>query len=157
MNPGDPIGPNQIVSSNGVGLSAFVRAQGGEPINLGIAPDDAEALKIMAQGAAGADMLVTIGGASVGDHDLIQKVLGEVGLKVEFWKIAMKPGKPLTFALVPRTGGAAGGATGAAGASAPPSPLPDARAGALSKTDSPARHAAYDVTRGARRDAWRTM
>lgn len=97
VNPGDPIGPNQIVSSNGVGLSAFVRAQGGEPINLGIAPDDAEALKIMAQGAAGADMLVTIGGASVGDHDLIQKVLGEVGLKVEFWKIAMKPGKPLMF------------------------------------------------------------
>jgi molybdopterin molybdotransferase len=97
VNPGDPIGPNQIVSSNGVGLSAFVRAHGGEPINLGIAPDDAEALKIMAQGAAGADMLVTIGGASVGDHDLIQKVLGEVGLKVEFWKIAMKPGKPLMF------------------------------------------------------------
>lgn len=97
VNPGDPIGPNQIVSSNGVGLSAFVRAHGGEPVNLGIAPDDAEALKVMAQGAAGADMLVTIGGASVGDHDLIQKVLGEVGLKVEFWKIAMKPGKPLMF------------------------------------------------------------
>jgi molybdopterin molybdotransferase len=97
VNPGDPIGSNQIVSSNGVGLSAFVRAHGGEPINLGIAPDDAEALKIMAQGAVGADMLVTIGGASVGDHDLIQKVLGEVGLKVEFWKIAMKPGKPLMF------------------------------------------------------------
>ena len=97
VNPGDPIGPNQIVSSNGFGMSAFVRAQGGEPLDLGIAPDDAEALKIMAQGAAGADMLVTIGGASVGDHDLIQKVLGEVGLKVEFWKIAMKPGKPLMF------------------------------------------------------------
>jgi molybdopterin molybdotransferase len=97
VNPGDPIGPNQIVSSNGVGLSAFVRAHGGEPVNLGIAPDDAASLKIMAQGAAGADMLVTIGGASVGDHDLIQKVLGEVGLKVDFWKIAMKPGKPLMF------------------------------------------------------------
>lgn len=97
VNPGDPIGPNQIVSSNGVGLSAFVRAHGGEPVNLGIAPDDAEALKVMAQGAAGTDMLVTIGGASVGDHDLIQKVLGQVGLKVEFWKIAMKPGKPLMF------------------------------------------------------------
>ncbi|HEY4134218.1 MAG TPA: gephyrin-like molybdotransferase Glp [Alphaproteobacteria bacterium] len=97
VNPGDPIGPNQIVSSNGVGLSAFVRAHGGEPVNLGIAPDDAGSLKIMAQGAAGADLLVTIGGASVGDHDLIQKVLGEVGLTVDFWKIAMKPGKPLMF------------------------------------------------------------
>ncbi len=97
VNPGEPIGPNQIVSSNGFGLSAFVRAHGGEPVDLGIAPDDAEALKVMARGAAGADMLVTIGGASVGDHDLIQKVLGEVGLKVDFWKIAMKPGKPLMF------------------------------------------------------------
>ena len=97
VNPGDPIGPNQIVSSNGVGLSAFVRAHGGEPVDLGIAPDDARTLKIMAQGAEGADLLVTIGGASVGDHDLIQKVLGEVGLEVDFWKIAMKPGKPLMF------------------------------------------------------------
>jgi len=97
VNPGEPIGPNQIVSSNGFGLSAFVRAHGGEPVDLGIAPDDAASLKIMAQGAVGADMLVTIGGASVGDHDLIQTVLGEVGLKVEFWKIAMKPGKPLIF------------------------------------------------------------
>lgn len=97
VNPGDPIGPNQIVSSNGVGLSAFVRAHGGEPVNLGIAPDDAQSLKIMAQGAEGADLLVTIGGASVGDHDLIQKVLGQVGLTVDFWKIAMKPGKPLMF------------------------------------------------------------
>ncbi|MFN4281946.1 MAG: gephyrin-like molybdotransferase Glp [Alphaproteobacteria bacterium] len=97
VNPGDPIGPNQIVSSNGVGLSAFVRAHGGEPVDLGIAPDDAQSLKRMAQGAAGADLLVTIGGASVGDRDLIQQVLGQAGLVVDFWKIAMKPGKPLIF------------------------------------------------------------
>lgn len=95
--PGAPVGPNQIVSSNGPGLVAFVRACGGEPIDLGIVPDDAEALRAVAPRAAGADLFVTIGGASVGDYDLVQTVLAEVGLKVDFWKIAMKPGKPLMF------------------------------------------------------------
>jgi molybdopterin molybdotransferase len=51
----------------------------------------------MAEGARGADMLVTTGGASVGDHDLIRQVLGNIGLEVDFWKIAMRPGKPLIF------------------------------------------------------------
>ncbi|MEQ8698507.1 MAG: molybdopterin molybdotransferase MoeA [Bauldia litoralis] len=95
--PGDPLGPHQIVSSNGWALAAFVAANGGEPVNLGIAPDRAEALQAMASGAAGADLLVTTGGASVGEHELIQSALGEVGLEVDFWKIAMRPGKPLIF------------------------------------------------------------
>jgi molybdopterin molybdotransferase len=97
VRPGDPVGPNQIVSSNGPGLAAFVRACGGEPVDLGIAPDDADALRAIAGRATGVDLLVTIGGASVGDHDLVQKVLGQIGLTVDFWKIAMKPGKPLMF------------------------------------------------------------
>ena len=97
VKPGDPLGPNQIISSNGPGLAAFVDACGGEAVDLGIAPDDADALRAIATRATGVDLLVTIGGASVGDRDLVQKVLGEVGLKVDFWKIAMKPGKPLIF------------------------------------------------------------
>jgi len=95
--PGEAIGPNQIVSSNNIGLCALINASGGEAIDLGIAPDDAEGLMTMAAGARGADLLITIGGASVGDHDLIQSVLGETGLKVDFWRIAMRPGKPLIF------------------------------------------------------------
>ncbi len=95
--PGEAIGPNQIVSSNNVGLSAMIRAAGGEAVDLGIARDDAGSLRTLAQGARSADLLVTIGGASVGDHDLIQSVLGETGLAVDFWRIAMRPGKPLIF------------------------------------------------------------
>jgi molybdopterin molybdotransferase len=101
--PGDPVGPNQIVSSNGLALAAYATALGAEPVDLGIAPDDATTLKIMAAGAQGADLLVTTGGASVGDHDLIRDVLGEVGLELDFWKIAMRPGKPLIFGRIGAT------------------------------------------------------
>jgi len=101
--PGDPVGPHQIISSNGLSLAAFVTACGGEPIHLGIAPDDRAALRAMAQGAVGADLLVTSGGASVGDHDLVQAALGEAGMKMDFWKIAMRPGKPLMFGNIGAT------------------------------------------------------
>ncbi len=101
--PGDPLGPNQIVSSNGLALASFVRAQGGEPMDLGIALDSEESLRTLARGAAGADLLITTGGASVGEHDLVQKVLGKEGLEVDFWKIAMRPGKPLIFGQLGRT------------------------------------------------------
>ena len=95
--PGDPVAPHQIVSSNGLALAAAVRAFGGEPILLGIAPDDRDALARMAESARGADLLLTTGGASVGDHDLVKSVLGESGLEIDFWRIAMRPGKPLMF------------------------------------------------------------
>ena len=98
--PGEPIGPNQIVSSNSHALAAAVQNYGGEPFSLGIAPDDRQALKAMAEGARGADILLTTGGASVGDHDLVQSVLGEIGLELDFWKIAMRPGKPLIFGSI---------------------------------------------------------
>jgi len=101
--PGDPIGPDQIVSTNGLSLAAFITAEGGNAIDLGIAPDSEDALAAMAAGAKGADMLVTMGGASVGDHDLVQKVLGDIGLEVDFWKIAMRPGKPLIFGHLDET------------------------------------------------------
>jgi molybdopterin molybdotransferase len=93
--PGDPLAPGQIVSSNGPALHAFVRACGGEPIDLGIAADTEEAIVERALGAVGAQVLVTTGGASVGDHDLVQPALTRMGMTLDFWKIAMRPGKPL--------------------------------------------------------------
>jgi molybdopterin molybdotransferase len=98
--PGEPLGPSQIASSNSLALGAFVTACGGEPVQLGIAPDDREVLGSMAAGALGMDLLLTTGGASVGDHDLIQEVLGAQGFSLDFWKIAMRPGKPLIFGRI---------------------------------------------------------
>ena len=98
--PGDPIGPNQIVSSNGLALQAFVTASGGIPVHLGIAADSADSLSALAEGARGADLLVTTGGASVGKHDLVREVLVREGLDLDFWKIAMRPGKPLMFGRI---------------------------------------------------------
>ena len=95
--PGDPVGPNQIVSSNIPALAAYVAEHGGVPVDLGIARDTIESLQERAAGAAGADLLVTAGGASVGDHDLVQDALADRGLAIDFWKIAMRPGKPLMF------------------------------------------------------------
>jgi molybdopterin molybdotransferase len=95
--PGDPVGPSQIVSSNALALMAFLACEGVEAVNLGIAPDRADALRAYAAGAAGMDLLLTTGGASVGEHDLVQSALGEQGLALDFWKIAMRPGKPLMF------------------------------------------------------------
>jgi len=95
--PGEPTGDHQIVSSSPPALAAYIEQWGGSPKFLGIARDSEASLKKMAALAKGADFLITIGGASVGDHDLIQKVLGEDNLTVDFWKIAMKPGKPLIY------------------------------------------------------------
>ena len=103
VRPGDPVGPNQIVSSNTLALAALVAEAGGVALDLGIARDNAESLERMAAGARGADVLVTTGGASVGDHDLVQQVLGKVGFEVDFWRIAMRPGKPLIFGQIDGT------------------------------------------------------
>jgi molybdopterin molybdotransferase len=100
--PGDPIPPGGIVSSNAHALAALIRAGGGEPIVLPIAPDDASAIADIAAAAQAYDMLVTTGGASVGDHDLIQQALGGEGFELGFWKIAMRPGKPLIWGRLGR-------------------------------------------------------
>ncbi|WP_169545573.1 molybdopterin molybdotransferase MoeA [Sneathiella aquimaris] len=97
VRPGEPVGPNQIISSNALLVSAMVEMAGGMPIDLGIAQDNEQSLRHMAEGAKSADLLVTLGGASVGDHDLVQTVLGKEGLNIDFWRIAMRPGKPLMF------------------------------------------------------------
>jgi len=95
--PGDPIGPHQIVSSNLLALAAFVTASGAEPVMVGNAPDDPDALRRIAAAARGVDLFVTTGGVSVGEHDLVRGVLSEDGLAIDFWEIAMRPGKPLMF------------------------------------------------------------
>ncbi len=95
--PGEPIPSGGIVSSNSHALAALVRAAGGEPVVLPIALDTSEAVAATADAVHGVDMLVTTGGASVGDHDLVIAGLKTRGLELDFWQIAMRPGKPLLF------------------------------------------------------------
>jgi molybdopterin molybdotransferase len=95
--PGEPIPSGGIVSSNSHALAALVRATGGEPIVLPVAQDTREAVAAVADAVHGVDMLVTTGGASVGDHDLVIESLKTRGLELDFWQIAMRPGKPLLF------------------------------------------------------------
>ncbi|HJE24314.1 MAG TPA: molybdopterin molybdotransferase MoeA [Methylorubrum populi] len=97
VRPGEPAAWDQIVASNGLALSALSLEAGAEPIDLGIVPDDLESLRgaIGRARTAGADLLVTLGGASVGDHDLVQAALGAEGLELGFWRVALRPGKPL--------------------------------------------------------------
>jgi molybdopterin molybdotransferase len=95
--PGEPIPPGGIVSSNSHALAALVRAAGGEPVVLPVALDTREAVAAVADAVHGVDMLVTTGGASVGDHDLVISGLKTRGLELDFWQIAMRPGKPLLF------------------------------------------------------------
>jgi len=95
--PGEPIPPGGIVSSNSHALAALVRAAGGQPVVLPVAADTREAVAAAADAVHGMDMLVTTGGASVGDHDLVIDGLKTRGLELNFWQIAMRPGKPLLF------------------------------------------------------------
>jgi molybdopterin molybdotransferase len=95
--PGTERRPGGIVASSGYALGAMIERWGGIPIDLGILPDTQEAIASIADHARSADVVVTIGGASVGEHDLVQKALGPRGFELDFWKIAMRPGKPLIF------------------------------------------------------------
>jgi molybdopterin molybdotransferase len=101
--PGEPVPDGGVISSNSLALAAMVRAAGGEPIDLGIAPDDLDAIAAAARGATGCDLIVTSGGASVGAHDLVRDALAPAGLELAFWKIAMRPGKPFMFGRVGST------------------------------------------------------
>ncbi|QIG51118.1 molybdopterin molybdotransferase MoeA [Nordella sp. HKS 07] len=98
VSPGNMPRADQIVSSNSFALVAFVRRYGGDAIDLGIVPDNIKAISRAVRKAAGADILLTTGGASVGDHDLVQAALKAEGIELDFWKIALRPGKPLMFA-----------------------------------------------------------
>src|SRR6187455_576729 len=95
--PGEIPGPGQIVYSNGYGLRALARAEGAEVLDLGIAADTVAATAdgIRRAREANADILITMGGASVGDHDLVKRSLEAEGTAMAFWRIAMRPGKPM--------------------------------------------------------------
>jgi molybdopterin molybdotransferase len=93
--PGEEPGPDQIICSNTFAIAALAEAAGAEVRMLPIARDDEAHLRVVFGLAKGADLVVTAGGASVGDHDLVGKVAADLGLERAFWKIAMRPGKPL--------------------------------------------------------------
>lgn len=93
--PGETPGPDQIVASNTFGLKALLDAEGAEARVLPAARDNEASLRQAFALAEGSDLIVTIGGASVGDHDLVGRIAGELGLDLSFWKVAMRPGKPL--------------------------------------------------------------
>ena len=95
--PGTALDRDQIVSSVPAGLAALIEAQGGEPMSLGIAQDTTESLVTLARTGSAADILVTVGGASVGERDLVSAALRSEGMELDFWKIAMRPGKPLLY------------------------------------------------------------
>lgn len=93
--PGEAPGPDQIIASNSYGLAALLESAGAEARLLPIARDTIPALKTAFALASSADLIVTIGGASVGDHDLVSEAAAEMGMSQSFYKVAMRPGKPL--------------------------------------------------------------
>lgn len=101
--PGETPTGAQIIASSAVGLAAQIEAHCGVARFVGIARDTPESLRARIDEARGADMIVTLGGASVGEYDLIRDVLGDAGLVLDFWKIAMRPGKPLMFGTLGET------------------------------------------------------
>ena len=88
---------DQITSSNNQALAGIVAALGAEAIDFGVVRDDLKATTAALKKAFNADILVTTGGASVGDHDFVQEALKRAGVKIDFWKIALRPGKPFMF------------------------------------------------------------
>ena len=95
--PGGKPGADQIVSSNSHALAAMAQHLGATVVNLGIVPDNLKATERAIRKAAKADILITTGGASVGDHDYVQEALKNSGVAIDFWKIAMRPGKPFMY------------------------------------------------------------
>jgi molybdopterin molybdotransferase len=95
--PGEPRKDGGIVASSIFALQAMVRQWGGEAFDVGILPDKPEAFWALPEATKTADLIVTQGGASVGDHDLVQSALKPHGFVLDFWRIAMRPGKPLIF------------------------------------------------------------
>ncbi|MBN92982.1 MAG: molybdopterin biosynthesis protein MoeA [Deltaproteobacteria bacterium] len=95
--PGEPLPEGHIYSGNSVALAGLVEEAGGVPRPLGIARDDPDSLREALERSRGADALVTVGGVSVGDFDHVKDVVAGLGAELEFWKVAMRPGKPNAF------------------------------------------------------------
>ena len=102
--PGGELEQDQIVSSNSFGVLGIVDSAGGTPVDLGIAKDTLAALDEKIVQARDCDIVITLGGASVGDHDLVQQALKNAGVELNFWSLAMKPGKPVMFGTLQRNG-----------------------------------------------------
>ena len=99
VEPGEDVGPGQIINSNDYSIAAAVSEVGGEPILLGIARDDRESLIEKLTAGLQADALITTAGVSMGDRDLVCEVLQELGVERQFWKVDIKPGRPTAFGL----------------------------------------------------------
>jgi len=99
VRPDETCGPDQIVASNGFAIGALAKGEGAHILDLGIVADDSAAITAAVRAAAdaGAHVLVTLGGASVGARDFVRQALLDAGMSLDFWKIAMRPGKPLMF------------------------------------------------------------
>ena len=100
LEPGSTPAPGKIINSNSYSLAAQVLDAGGDPVLLGIAPDTLDATCEKIRAGLNADMLVITGGVSVGDRDFVKVAIEELGGTVTFWKVNMKPGKPLAFAML---------------------------------------------------------
>lgn len=99
VEPGEDVGPGQIINSNDYSIAAAVSELGGEPILLGIARDDRESLIEKLTAGLQADVLITTAGVSMGDRDLVCEVLQELEVERQFWKVDIKPGRPTAFGL----------------------------------------------------------
>lgn len=94
-----------VPESNSPMLSAMIRSLRCEPRSLGIATDDSGDLRTRIESATDADVLVTVGGASMGEADLVKRVLDDMGFRQDFWRVRMRPGSPISFGWLPRGGG----------------------------------------------------
>ena len=99
VDVGEPLGPGQIVNSNAYTLAAAVEEAGGEAVCMGIVRDRPELIHAAFSEATTADVVLSTGGVSVGSFDFVRRILSEIGYQERFWKVAQKPGKPLTFGL----------------------------------------------------------
>lgn len=101
--PGEPLGRGEIYEANSFVLAAALAAAGAEVERLPVAADDEAAHRSALEGALQADLLVTSGGVSVGPHDLVRRIEAELGVEEVFWRVAVKPGKPVSFGIRERT------------------------------------------------------
>lgn len=100
LEPGTPPSPGRIVNSNSYSIAAQVLEAGGEPVMLGIARDNQDSTREKIMAGLQADVLITTGGVSVGDKDYVKETIVELGGTIKFWKVNMKPGKPVAFAVM---------------------------------------------------------
>lgn len=100
---GEPLDPGSIVNSNVYVLSEMLRATGAIPVPLPAAPDSLPEIEDALRTALESDVVITMGGVSVGEYDLVHRAYANLGIEAEFWKVRIKPGKPLTFARYGKT------------------------------------------------------